>query len=231
MSTSLGKISLTTVGVAASVLAVTAATLAPVAVASEPEQIATVVELPDRVTVVHHLVEPAAISYTVQANDTLSSIAQRYLGSAAAWPAIWAANAAGLPDPDTLDVGWVLTVPPLGTSVPAPPARPAPVTVFTPAVAQAPLRVAVSSPPPPTSRSGVNWDAVAQCESGGNWHINTGNGFYGGLQFTYSTWLGYGGGAYAPRADLATREQQIAIAERVLAGQGIGAWPVCGRRG
>jgi LysM repeat protein len=74
----------------------------------------------------------------------------------------------------------------------------------------------------------VNWDAIANCESNGNWHINTGNGFYGGLQFTPSTWAGYGGTQYAARADLATREQQIAIAEKVLAGQGIGAWPVCG---
>jgi hypothetical protein len=71
------------------------------------------------------------------------------------------------------------------------------------------------------------WDAVAACESSGNWAINTGNGFYGGLQFTPSTWSGYGGTAYAPRADLATRDQQIAIAQRVLAGQGPGAWPVC----
>ncbi len=74
-----------------------------------------------------------------------------------------------------------------------------------------------------------NWDGVARCESSGNWHINTGNGFYGGLQFTASTWLGYGGGAYAPRADLASEGAQITIAERVLAGQGIGAWPVCGQ--
>ncbi|MER6733005.1 transglycosylase family protein [Streptomyces puniciscabiei] len=72
------------------------------------------------------------------------------------------------------------------------------------------------------------WDAVAQCESGGNWSINTGNGFYGGLQFTNSTWAAYGGTAYAARADLATKAQQIAIAEKVLAGQGKGAWPVCG---
>jgi hypothetical protein len=76
---------------------------------------------------------------------------------------------------------------------------------------------------------GVNWDAVAACESSGNWHISTGNGFYGGLQFTQSTWAGYGGKAYAPRADLASREQQIAVAERTLKGQGIGAWPVCGK--
>ncbi len=79
--------------------------------------------------------------------------------------------------------------------------------------------------------SSVNWDAVAQCESGGNWAINTGNGFYGGLQFTHSTWLSYGGGAYAPNANQASRTEQIAIAEKVLAGQGIGAWPVCGPRG
>jgi hypothetical protein len=73
------------------------------------------------------------------------------------------------------------------------------------------------------------WDAVAQCESGGNWSINTGNGFYGGLQFSSSTWAAYGGTAYAPRADLATKAQQIAVAEKVLAGQGKGAWPVCGK--
>ncbi|MFI2204482.1 transglycosylase family protein [Streptomyces sp. NPDC020192] len=72
------------------------------------------------------------------------------------------------------------------------------------------------------------WDTVAQCESGGNWSINTGNGFYGGLQFTNSTWAAYGGTAYAARADLATKTQQITIAEKVLAGQGKGAWPVCG---
>ncbi|MEV8095284.1 transglycosylase family protein [Kitasatospora sp. NPDC085879] len=71
------------------------------------------------------------------------------------------------------------------------------------------------------------WDAVAQCESTGNWHINTGNGFYGGLQFTNSTWAAFGGTAFAPRADLATKDQQIAIAEKVLAVQGPGAWPVC----
>lgn len=74
------------------------------------------------------------------------------------------------------------------------------------------------------------WDAVAACESSGNWAINTGNGFYGGLQFTPSTWSGFGGTAYAPRADLATRDQQIAVAQRVLATQGPGAWPVCSVR-
>ena len=79
----------------------------------------------------------------------------------------------------------------------------------------------------PSISDGSIWDRIAACESGGNWHINTGNGYYGGLQFSSSTWLGYGGGAYASRADLATREQQIAIAQKVQAGQGWGAWPVC----
>ncbi|GLW70885.1 transglycosylase [Kitasatospora phosalacinea] len=71
------------------------------------------------------------------------------------------------------------------------------------------------------------WDKVAQCESTGNWSIDTGNGFYGGLQFTSSTWAAYGGTAYAPQANLATKAQQIAVAEKVLADQGPGAWPVC----
>jgi cell wall-associated NlpC family hydrolase len=73
----------------------------------------------------------------------------------------------------------------------------------------------------------ATWDKVAQCESGGNWSINTGNGFYGGLQFTNSTWAEFGGTAFASRADLATKDQQIATAEKVLAVQGPGAWPVC----
>ncbi|MDX3093241.1 transglycosylase family protein [Streptomyces sp. ME01-24h] len=72
------------------------------------------------------------------------------------------------------------------------------------------------------------WDKVAACESTNNWSINTGNGFYGGLQFTQSTWAGFGGTKYAPRADLATKAQQIAVAEKVLATQGPQAWPVCG---
>jgi resuscitation-promoting factor RpfB len=92
-----------------------------------------------------------------------------------------------------------------------------------------PVAPAPAPAPPPSDTSGLNWDAVASCESGGNWSINTGNGYYGGLQFSSSTWLAYGGGAYAARADLAAKSQQIAVAEKVLAAQGPGAWPVCGR--
>ncbi|MGW6910004.1 transglycosylase family protein [Streptomyces sp. NPDC054940] len=74
------------------------------------------------------------------------------------------------------------------------------------------------------------WDRIAQCESGGNWHINTGNGYYGGLQFAASTWRAYGGTAYAPTADQATKAQQIAVATKVQRAQGWGAWPTCSAR-
>ncbi|MCF1599620.1 LysM peptidoglycan-binding domain-containing protein [Streptomyces muensis] len=74
------------------------------------------------------------------------------------------------------------------------------------------------------------WDRIAQCESGGNWHINTGNGYYGGLQFAASTWRAYGGTAYAPTADRASKDQQIAVATKVQRAQGWGAWPICSAR-
>lgn len=77
------------------------------------------------------------------------------------------------------------------------------------------------------SAAAYNWDGVAQCESGGNWGINTGNGYQGGLQFSPSTWNAHGGGEYAASANQATREQQIVVAEKVLASQGWGAWPSC----
>jgi len=91
--------------------------------------------------------------------------------------------------------------------------------------------LALAAATPGNAASVSTWDRVAACESSGNWHINTGNGYYGGLQFTRSTWIAYGGGKYAPRADLATKAEQIIIAEKVLKGQGPGAWPVCSVRG
>ncbi|MGW0845230.1 transglycosylase family protein [Streptomyces sp. NPDC002787] len=93
------------------------------------------------------------------------------------------------------------------------------------AAVAAPLMAAGSA----SAATASEWDAVAQCESGGNWSINTGNGYYGGLQFSASTWAGYGGTKYASTADQASKAQQIEIAEKVLAGQGKGAWPVCGK--
>lgn len=114
---------------------------------------------------------------------------------------------------------------------PAPEAAPAP-----PAPEDVPAAPVSFDPPAPETvpaprRWSVNWDAVAACESGNNWSINTGNGYHGGLQFSPSTWLGHGGGKYASSANLATKDQQKEIAENVLNSQGIGAWPVCGRRG
>ncbi len=96
--------------------------------------------------------------------------------------------------------------------------------------APAPAPQAADTPAAPPARTtySVNWDAIAQCESGGNWGINTGNGYLGGLQFTSGTWHANGGSG-SPAG--ASREEQIRVAENVLRTQGIGAWPVCGRRG
>jgi hypothetical protein len=80
---------------------------------------------------------------------------------------------------------------------------------------------------PTFAASSATWDRLAQCESGQRWDANTGNGYYGGLQFSAATWLAYGGAAYAPKAHRATRAQQIAVAERLLADRGWGPWPAC----
>ena len=82
----------------------------------------------------------------------------------------------------------------------------------------------------PAVSNGSIWDAISSCEAGGNWAINTGNGFYGGVQFDQGTWEASGGLRFAPRADLATREEQIAVASVTQSRQGWGAWPVCGGR-
>ncbi|MBJ8344060.1 resuscitation-promoting factor [Antrihabitans sp. YC2-6] len=103
-------------------------------------------------------------------------------------------------------------------------------TVITPAQ---PKTVRVGAKPGtevPPVENGAIWDALAQCEATGNWAINTGNGFYGGVQFDQNTWERQGGLKYAPRADLATREEQIAIASVTQQRQGWGAWPACTSR-
>ena len=86
-----------------------------------------------------------------------------------------------------------------------------------------PVQAPIQARSPDYSSGSTMYDQIAQCESGGNWSINTGNGYYGGLQFAQGTWEGAGGTAYAPRADLATREQQIAVAERIPRS----SWPNC----
>jgi resuscitation-promoting factor RpfA len=97
------------------------------------------------------------------------------------------------------------------------------------AVLLAPLGLLAATGNAAAADSGV-WDRIAQCESGGDWHINTGNGYYGGLQFSAGTWRAYGGTAYAPTADQASKGQQIAVAAKVQRAQGWGAWPTCSAR-
>ncbi|GAA1909753.1 transglycosylase family protein [Streptantibioticus ferralitis] len=89
---------------------------------------------------------------------------------------------------------------------------------------------AAAAPAAPGGYASGSWDHLANCEASGNWHINSGNGYYGGLQISGHTWHAFGGGAYAARADQASRSQQIAIANRVLSSQGLGAWPDCSAR-
>jgi LysM repeat protein len=188
----------------------------------------------------HH----APASYTVRPGDSLSAIAAHAYGSGADWPAVWWANRHQVANPDAITVGQRLSMPASG-QVPAWMARaalaavraaspaPAPVTPVSAPQADpaAPVQAAPVQAAAPSSSGGADWSAIAACESGGNWGANTGNGFYGGLQFTEQTWLAYGGGQYASSADQASESQQIAVAQQVLAGQGIGAWPVCGAGG
>ena len=180
----------------------------------------------------HHV--PA--SYTVQQGDTLSAIAAHEYGNAADWPAVWWANRHQVANPNMIAAGQRLRLPASG-HVPAWLARAAqaaiPASALDPAVPAGgpqagPPAAAQAAAPVPAYSGGANWSAIAACESGGNWGANTGNGFYGGLQFTEQTWLANGGGQYASSANLATAAQQIAVAQRVLTSQGIGAWPVCG---
>ena len=121
-------------------------------------------------------------------------------------------------------------------AAPAPKTTAKTTTAPAPKTTTAPRRRRPPAPAPPPHRprrrrdtSGLNWDAVAQCESGGNWAINTGNGYYGGLQFSASTWISNGGGVYAPTANLATKDQQIAIANKLYAARGAAPWPTCGK--
>jgi hypothetical protein len=95
-----------------------------------------------------------------------------------------------------------------------------------PVATSAPARAPASRPAVTYTGDSV-WDDLAKCESGGNWAINTGNGYYGGLQFSYSTWHANGGGAYAEYPHEATREEQIAVGERLHAARGFAPWPAC----
>jgi LysM repeat protein len=155
---------------------------------------------------------------TVNVGDTLSSIAQAHQTT---YIRLFDANNQ-ISDPNLIYPNQILTIPGPNEQLAA---RPLPqavsITVVAPsAPASAPAStVAISD--------GSVWDRLAACESGGNWAINTGNGYFGGLQFTQGTWISNGGGVYAPRADLASRDQQIAVAQKIQAGRGWAPWPAC----
>jgi len=198
------------------------------------------------VTISLHPAAHTSASYTVHQGDTLSSIAAHTYGKSADWPAVWWVNRHQVSNPNVLLVGQRLQLPASGhvtaamasaaqAAIPAPapaPDPPAPVSYSQAAPStSAPVSTTAPVSAAPSSSGGVNWNAIAACESGGNWSISTGNGFYGGLQFTEGTWLANGGGQYASSANLASPSQQIAVAQQVLATQGIGAWPVCGAGG
>ena len=186
----------------------------------------------------HPAAHHAPASYTVRPGDSLSAIAAHAYGTKADWPAVWWANRHQVANPNVIAVGQRLRLPASGR-VPSWMARAATAAISAGSAPAASASAAQAGPAAPVQATsaapafsgGVNWAGIAACESGGNWSANTGNGFYGGLQFTQQTWLANGGGQYAASANLASPAQQIAVAERVLASQGIGAWPVCGAGG
>lgn len=160
---------------------------------------------------------------TVNPGDSLTSIAGQYNTT---YVRLFDANP-NITDPNMIYPGDKIRIPDAAENLPD---RPLPSEA---AAAPAPSAQSdtYSAPRPGYTpavtryTSGSQWDKIAACESGGNWSINTGNGYYGGLQFTQATWAGAGGLAYAPRADLATPAQQIAIASKLS----LSNWPVCGR--
>jgi LysM repeat protein len=170
--------------------------------------------------------QPKKVTVTVNEGDTLTSIADAHQTT---YVRVFDANT-NITDPDLIYPGDSLRIPnpseqladrEIPADYVAANPLPNPVTSYSAPVSQ-PASYATAAVTNYTS--GTNWDRIAACESGGNWSINTGNGYYGGLQFTQQTWAGAGGLAYAPRADLATPAQQIAIASKLS----LSNWPVCG---
>ncbi|WP_349362076.1 transglycosylase family protein [Streptomyces sp. H27-C3] len=153
-----------------------------------------------------------AKTYTVQPGDTLSRIADKQLGDASKWQALYATNRTTVGnDPNVIVPGQNLRLTTTANSAPSP---------------TRPSTNPVPQPPAPTApnTSPTRWDRLAQCESTGNWSINSGNGYYGGLQFSLPTWRAFGGNGMPHQQP---RAEQIRIAEKVLRVQGPGAWPHC----
>ncbi len=164
------------------------------------------------------------VMVTVQPGDYLAKIAEE---NETTYVRIFDANEQ-IQNPDVINPGQELRIPAadeqLASRVAA---APVPVAVVTQSYQPHAYSAPAAAPAAPVA-SGSVWDQLAQCEAGGNWQINTGNGYSGGLQFAPGTWTGNGGGQYAATANQATREQQIAVAETIRAKSGgYGAWPAC----
>lgn len=177
------------------------------------------------------VVSPASHIVTVQEGDYLAGIAR---ANSTTYVRLYDANT-NIDNPDLIYPGEAIRIPGQNEQLPdrslpqGDEDRVAVAAPVAPLAAPAPSQVSyhpAAAPAAPVAGGGV-WDRLAQCESSGNWAIDTGNGYYGGLQFDSRTWLGNGGGAYAARADLATRNQQIAIASKVQAARGWSPWPAC----
>lgn len=174
-------------------------------------------------------------SVTVPEGSNLSKAAET-LGNGWTWQKLCMKPASpAITDCDVVLAGTVIRLDGPDHTVPTPAPQPTPATMIKTTAAVTPVPVPVSVAQPTASQH--NWDGVAMCEASGNWAINTGNGYYGGLQFIPQTWASYGGLAFAPRADLASKAAQITVAERVaftgfgrFGPQGPGAWPRCGSR-
>lgn len=169
------------------------------------------------------------VEVVIDPGDTLDGVAKEHQTT---YKRLFDANVS-IADPDLIYPGDKVRVPSADEQIAErelPVAAPKqPVAQPAPAPKSAPVKRYIKPivPAPATVSNGSAWDRLAQCESGGNWSINTGNGYYGGVQFDRGTWLGNGGGAYAPTANLATKEQQIAIASKVQAARGWSPWPAC----
>lgn len=175
---------------------------------------------------------PAASQiHIVERGESLSKIAVQYgYSELDGWRRLYDANT-DVANPHVIVVGQELQIPAATDDVAArelpvvaPPARRADRAASRSGRTSAPASGGAA-----VAGAGV-WDQLAACESGGNWSINTGNGYRGGLQFHPQTWTGFGGGEFAATADQASRDQQIAVAQRVQAKQGWGAWPACSRK-
>jgi LysM repeat protein len=170
-----------------------------------------------------------SVQVTVARGDSLAKIAQAHQTT---YVRLFDANA-HIAHPDVIHPGWVVRVPSAAEQLAR---RQMPSEVFKPDLPVIPVRPVAAHATParqtvaaaaPAAADGSVWDRLAQCESSGKWSINTGNGYRGGLQFSDATWKGFGGTQYAAFAHLASREQQIDVAKRVLAKQGWNAWPAC----